>query len=70
MYLFDIFLLPLQKLRAHLDLDPAAFGPKLSLEKPGRGQERRKAFSSAYGETSWVAISENSCGTEKFNSYF
>lgn len=42
LYLFDIFLLALQKLRVHLDLHPAAFGPKLSLEKSGRDRRGEK----------------------------
>lgn len=35
-YIFDILLLALHKIRVCLDLAPAAFGPKLSLEKSGR----------------------------------
>lgn len=42
MYLFDIFLLAVHKLGVHLDLDPAAFGPKLSLEKSGRDRRGEK----------------------------
>lgn len=41
-YLFDVFLLALQKIRVHLDLDPAAFGAKLSLEKSGRDRREEK----------------------------
>lgn len=41
-YIFDVLLLALHKIRVHLDLDLAVFGPKLSLEKSGRDRRGEK----------------------------
>lgn len=67
--MFNTFLLALHNIRVHLDLDPAALGPKLSLEKCGRDRRGEKLLALSI-ENPLGSNVRNSCGTEVFKSYY